>query len=293
MRYRWIAMIGATALFSPLLAPAATPTPIRIGVLPTIFRERTAAFPVLLKQPLLSEIETQTGFDCDVELSITLGSMCKKLGNGQLQFALCHGFEFAWMQLNEPKLKPLTIVAPSHRPLKAYFVVASANPAKCVRDLTDKIVAIPWGNDPLVNLFADRNCRCDDKPLHQYVRQITKPLTAETALHELYEDKVQAAIVDGAALQAFAERYPARAKLIRTLFESEPFPLSVVVYHDGAVDPPIIKHFRKRMEKARTTDMGRLLLSLLHCDGFEEIPPDFASELAKFVKRYPQREEGK
>jgi ABC-type phosphate/phosphonate transport system substrate-binding protein len=152
-------------------------------------------------------------------------------------------------------------------------------------------VAIPWGNDPLVNLFADRKCRCDDKPLHQYVRRITKPLTAETALHELYEDKVQAAIVDGAALQAFAERYPARARLIRTLFESEPFPLSVLVYQEGAVDPAIIGRFRKCMAKARMSEMGRLLMTLMGCAGFEEIPPNFETELAQFVQHYPQREE--
>jgi hypothetical protein len=109
-------------------------------------------------------------------------------------------------------------------------------------------------------------------------------------LHQVYDDEVQAAIVDGAALQAFAERYPARSKLIRPILESDPFPMSVVVSRDGAVDSGTLRRFQIGMAKARGSVMGRQLMGLLHSAGFEAVPPSYDKQLADFVEHYPPQD---
>jgi ABC-type phosphate/phosphonate transport system substrate-binding protein len=284
-------LLGVIAARKPVSALEPDPPPIRIGVLPTMFRGDKIAMTAAIKNPLQLEVEAQTGLECQLVLMLGLDDLRKQLGNGRVQFGLCHGFEFAWMKLKEPKLKPVMIASPVHRPLKVHVVVASASPATNLSDLKGKVLAIPNGSHATVTLFADRKCRCEGQAPSQYFQTITTPVNAETALHQVYDDEVQATIVDGAALQAFAERYPARSKLIRTIMESEPFPMSVVVSRDGAVGSWVLHRFQIGMKTARSSVMGRQLMGLLHSAGFEAVPPSYDKQLAEFVERYPPQDQ--
>jgi ABC-type phosphate/phosphonate transport system substrate-binding protein len=285
-------LLGSIPASEPVLAFEPKSAPIRIGVLPTMYRGDKPSRASAIKEPLLTEVEAQTGLDCEFVVVLNSNEMRRQLSEGQLQFGLCHGFEFAWMKLKEPKLRALMVALPVHRPLKAFVVVASSNPAKSLCELKGKILAIPNGSHAIVSLFADRKCHCEGHSPKEFFKSIEKPVNAETALHEVYEDDVQAVVVDGAALQAFSERYPARSKYIRTLLESEPFPMSVVVSHDGVVDSNTLTRFRNGMEKATASVMGRKIMALMHSAGFEAVPANYDEQLADFVKRYPQQSPG-
>jgi ABC-type phosphate/phosphonate transport system substrate-binding protein len=264
------------------------PPAVKIGVLPTLYRGERPELAAAIKNPLLDEIESETGLDCELELALTAASMRQKLTDGELQFGFCHGYEFAWMQAKEPRLKPLMLAMASSRPIKVYLVVADSSSAKSPCDLAGKVLAIPKGIDPAVYLFAKYKCKCGDKVPSDYVKQVTTPENSEMALHAVFEDKVQAAFVDTAAMQSFAERFPARSKKLRTLVESKPFPLSVVAYCDGRVAPSIVKRFQETMAKARANRSSRLLMALMHCDGFELVPVSYAKDTAEFLKDYPR-----
>jgi len=246
---------------------------------------------VAIKEPLLDEVEARTGLDCEFVVVLSSSDLGRQLRDGRLQFGLCQGFEFGWMKMKEPRLQALMVALPVHRPLKAFLVVASSNPVKNLCELKGKILAIPNGSHAIVSLFADRKCRCEGKSPKELFKSIEKPENSETALHQLYDNEIQAAVVDGAALQAFAERYPARSKYIRTLMESEPFPMSVIVTHDGIVDSNTLSRFRHGMEKATASVMGRKLMGLMHSAGFEPVPANYNEQLAEFVKRYPPEQD--
>jgi ABC-type phosphate/phosphonate transport system substrate-binding protein len=279
----------SVALFASALAAfPPDPEPIRIGVLATIFRG--AAKPAMLaviKKPIVSEVEARTGFDCELEVALTHNDLRRKLADGRLHFGLCPGFEFAWMQSKDDKIKALMIAVPDHEPLKAVVVVRSDNSAKELCDLKGKSIAVPKGTDASVDIFVSRRCRCGEKTLPQFAGTVTWPDTSETALHQLYDDKIQAAIVDDAALRAFAERFPARSEFIRVLLESDAFPLSVVAYREGNVDSATLLQFQNAMKKAKTYATGRQLMALLHSRGFESVPADFQKQLAHCLKLYP------
>jgi len=290
---RLCAFVGCCAILVVSIAttkPAAAlepKSPIRIGVLPTMYRGDKPSRAAAIREPLLDEVEARTGLDCEFVVVLSSSDMSRQLSEGRLHFGLCQGFEFAWMKTKEPKLKALMVALPVHRPLKAFLVVASSNPAKNLCELRGKTLAIPNGSHAIVSLYADRKCRCEGKLPKEIFKSIEKPENSETALHQLYENEVQAAVVDGAALQAFAERYPARSKYIRTLMESEPFPMSVVVTHDGIVDSNTLSRFQFGMQKATASVMGRKLMGLMHSAGFEPVPANYDEQLADFVKRYP------
>jgi ABC-type phosphate/phosphonate transport system substrate-binding protein len=262
-----------------------------MGMLATMFRSGKPAAFAAFKGPFSSVVHVQTGLDSNLELIPTLDEMRQQLSDGKLQFGLCHGFEFAWMKQKDPSLRPLMVAAPAQRPLKGYVVVASTNPAMSLNDLRGKKIALPKGIHETARLFAARQCHCEAGVRSDLFEEVTIPANAETALHEVYDDKVQATIVDKTGLQCFADRFPARFQRVRILEESEPFPMSVVVVRDGAVDDAVLRQFQNGMGKAHTTIVGRQLTALMHSAGFEPVPPDYGRQADEIAKRYPASNE--
>jgi ABC-type phosphate/phosphonate transport system substrate-binding protein len=271
----------------PSLALEPTPNPIRIGMPAAMFRDVKPAMFAALTKPFYSLVESQTGLKSELLLVNSPDDMRQQLSNGQIQFGVFHGFEFAWMKQKDQTLKPLVVAAPLHRPLKAYVVVAEKNDARGLGDLRGKRFALPNGTREHARIFVDRRCQGEGSMPSQFFETITAPNNAETALHEVYDNKVQAAIVDGAALQCFADRYPARAKRIRMLAESPVFPLSVVAIREGGLEPQVLRKFQDGMVKANTTPMGRQLMGLMQMSGFEPVPPDYDQQLAAAVQNFP------
>jgi hypothetical protein len=54
------------------------------------------------------------------------------------------------------------------------------------------------------------------------------------------------------------------------------------------VAPSIVKRFQETMAKARANRSSRLLMALMHCDGFELVPVSYAKDTAEFLKDYPR-----
>jgi ABC-type phosphate/phosphonate transport system substrate-binding protein len=271
----------------PTFALEPSPNPIRIGMPAAMFRDIKPVMFTALSKPFYSLVESQTGMKSDLVLVPSPDEMRQQLNNGQIQFGVFHGFEFAWMKQKDPTLKPIMIAAPVHRPLKAYLVVSSNSPASGMGDLRGKRLALASGTREHARIFVDRRCQHEGCVPSKFFDAITNPNNAETALHEVYDNKVQAAIVDGAALQCFAERYPARAKRLRAAVESQPFPLSVVAIHDGSMPPATLARFQEGMVKANATLTGRNLMGILQMAGFEPVPADYDHQLAEIVKQYP------
>jgi ABC-type phosphate/phosphonate transport system substrate-binding protein len=282
--------LGLTSLpFGLAGEPAASP--IRMGMLVSMFRSGKPAAFAALKGPFASVVHVQTGLDAKLDLLPSVDEMRQQLSDGKLQFGLCHGFEFAWMKQKDPSLRPLMVAAPAQRPLKGYVVVASTNQAKSLDDLRGKKVALPKGIHETARLFAARRCHCEAGSPSELFGEVTTPVNAETALHEVYDDKVQAAIVDKSGLQCFAERFPARFQRVRILEESESFPMSVVAIRDGAVSDATLRQFQNGMGKAHVTIVGRQLVAMMQSAGFEPVPPDYDRQVAEITKHYPASNE--
>jgi ABC-type phosphate/phosphonate transport system substrate-binding protein len=270
-----------------LLAVEPAPDKIHIGMPAAMFRDVKPALFAALSKPFYSLVESQTGMKSELTLVSSADEMRQQLNTGQLQFGVFHGFEFAWMKQKDPNLKPIMVAAPVHRPLKAYVVVSCNNTANSLGDLRGKRLALANGTREHARIFVDRRCQNEGSAPSSFFDAITSPNNAESALHEVYDNKVQAAIVDGAALQCFAERYPARSKRLRAVAESQAFPLSVVAIRDGSMPPATLAKFQDGMVKANSTVTGRNLMGVMQMTGFEPVPPDYDHQLAEIVKLYP------
>jgi ABC-type phosphate/phosphonate transport system substrate-binding protein len=280
-----LAVIGMAAL-GPTHAEAPS-KPIRIGLLATMFRSGKPTLFAAFKKPFSALVLSQTGLQSELVMATNVDELGQWLAEGKLNFGLCHGFEFAWIKQQQPNLEPLMIAAPVHKPLKGYLVVSAVNAAKTLQDLKGKSVALPNGIHETARLYAARECDVPREGSSRVFDEITKPVNSETALHDVYEDKVQAAVVDSAGLQCFAERYPARSKRIRKLAESQAFPMTVIVAREGALEPDILRRFREGMARAGQVPDGRQLMALMHSTGFEPLPADYERQLDTIAKSYP------
>lgn len=260
---------------------------VRIGMPAAMFREVKPAMFAALTKPFYALVHGQTGLLSELVLLPSPDDMRQQLSDGRLQFGVFHGFEFAWMKQKDPQLVPIMIAAPTLRPMKAYVVVNGTSPAKTMNDLRGKTLSLANGTREHARIFIDRSCQVEGAVPSQFFDKIITPVNGETALHEIYDNKAQAAIVDGNAMQCFAERYPARSKKLRTLLESPAFPLSAVVVKQGAMDAPTLAKFTDGMGKANASQMGKQLMSMMQMAGFEPVPPDYDRQLADVAKAFP------
>jgi ABC-type phosphate/phosphonate transport system substrate-binding protein len=253
-----------------------------------MFKDVKPAMFNALAKPFYSLVESQTGLKSELLLVPSADEMRQQLENGKLQLGVFHGFEFAWMRLKQPALHPLMIAAPQHRPLRAYVIVHSTSTAGSLADLKGQTIAVPGGTREHTRLFLTRSCETLGQPPEAFFGQITRPKTAEDALHDVVDNEtVQATVVDVAGLQCFKERNPGRFKQLKVIATSEVFPESVVAYREGATDADVIRRFRDGMSNAHATPLGRQLLSLWTMTGFEPIPPDYPQKLDTIMRTYP------
>jgi ABC-type phosphate/phosphonate transport system substrate-binding protein len=297
MRVKYLNAILATSAlavmsgFGPCAEPE--PPPVKIGMMRSMFRDDMppGVFQAMAS-PFYSLVHTQTGLKSELVLVPTPEAMRDQLANGQIQFGVFHGFEFAWMQQKSPALEPLMVAAPVHRPLQSFLIVHATSLAKSLADLKGQTFSLPNGTREFTRLYVERNCLKLGKPLVDYFGQVVHPNNAEDALHDVADNKaVKAAVVDGAALHCFEVRNPGRFKLIKVIDQSPTFPESVVAIWQGAVNANVVGRFKTGMQTARATPLGRQLLSLWAMSGFEPVPPNYGQQLAEIAKSYPPAEE--
>jgi ABC-type phosphate/phosphonate transport system substrate-binding protein len=259
-----------------------------MGMPASMFRDVHPAIFAGLARPFYTLVEMQTGLKSELLLIQTPDEMREQLDAGKLQLGVFHGFEFAWMKQKSPTLQALMVAAPQHRPLRALVVVNQDCPAKTLADLKGKVVAMPVGTREYVRLFLTRQCQALGNSPDAFFAQVTKPLTPDTSLHDVVDDKgVHATIVDGGMLQNYSANYSGRAKKLRILMSSDTFPESVVVYSPGKVDEDTVRRFRQGMSTAHATPLGQRLLSLWSMAGFQPIPANYPQQLADCLKAFP------
>ena len=284
----WAVVAALGAFASPLLAEEATQTdPVKIGMVDSLFKEVPKTMLPLVMQPFATLMQQQTGLAGQILPAGEYANLSQDLAKDKFQLGVFHGVEFAWAKLKHPELQPLMIAINQDRHLRAYLVVRADMDGTCLDDLEGKILAIPRGTREHCRLFLEKYCRkCGHDP-KEFFAQITTPPHPEDALDKVYDDEVQATVVDGPALSAYKKRKPGRFEQLQTLLISEKFPAGVVAYHPGQLDVDTLRRFREGMMNANKSALGRQLMTLWKLTAFEPVPSDYEQTLAEIADAYP------
>src|SRR5262249_9595354 len=208
---------------------------IRIGLVNSLFRDTPESLIKLLTRPLKNLMESQTGMTGTLDPGGDCCSLGKQLNDDKFQLAVFHGVEFAWVRQKHPDLKPLVIAVRDGKPMYACLVVRGDSKITAMADLQDKSLALCRQCREHCRLFLERRCEGCGKDCQRFFTKSTTPCDAEDALDDGGDGVVDAALVDGAALERYKKVKAARCAKLKPAVRSEPFPNAVVAYKPGTL----------------------------------------------------------
>jgi ABC-type phosphate/phosphonate transport system substrate-binding protein len=287
----------ASAFFALVTVPAFLPAPIvvaeenvpvKIGLPANLFRD-IPKFTIDALMPTFTKLmESQTGIRGQLVMLKGGDEVGKQLNENKIQYAVFHGFEFAWEQNKYKDLKPLVIAIANQSPrLTAQVVVASDSSYLKLDDLKGQKVAIPRGTREHCRLFLTRRLHGIGHKQDKFFAAETTPINVATALDDVINGKVQATVVDGAAWDNFKWLNPVRANKLKTLMQSETFPTGVIAYKEGNVMESDLKKFRDGLTSAHQRPEGLQLMMLWKMNRFDAVPADYQQLLSDIVRAYP------
>jgi ABC-type phosphate/phosphonate transport system substrate-binding protein len=170
---------------------------------------------------------------------------------------------------------------------EAYLVVGKKSGVTKLADLRGKTLAIPRFSHEHCYQFVDRLCRLQGTTREKFFGKIDKSASAETALDDLADGVIPAALIEEVPWECYERRKPGRASALTILERSEVFPASVIAFRPGRLGQDTLDRFKAAMLHADRNPVGRQLLSLWRVSGFAAVPSDYQAGLAKILKIYP------
>jgi len=288
-------MFGAGLLIVALLAnlrptPAearSSPGLVKIGLAKTLFRGTPDSVIQVVMRPFKSLLESQTGVTGQIISAGDSNDLAKQLAADKVQLGVFHGFEFAWAKQKYPELEPLVIALHHHAELRACLVVRTDSKADSYADLEGKIIALPVQTREHCRLFFERKCVRPGLSAKKFYREMTDPDDADEALHDVFEKKAAAAVVDAVAFEEFKEKKTTRGKQLKALADSGPLPCAVVAYKKDRFDADLVGRFRTALLSAKDTRSGQKMLEMIRITSFARVPTAFDKQVSDTLVRYP------
>jgi ABC-type phosphate/phosphonate transport system substrate-binding protein len=285
-----VAAFGLLALSTLLTGVSGEQVPLdvlRIGASGTLTGKADSPKEKAGLKTLHRFIKEETGLESEIVGEKNWEELAGRLAKGDLHLAMFQGYEFAWAREKYPRLTPLVIAINGERYQVAHVMTRRSNPANEFVSLEGSTLALPVTSHGFLRLFAQRQGEAAGKNGETFFARITSPDNAEDALDDVVDGKVQAAVIDQAALDAYKRRKPGRYRQLKEIVRSQPFPPMVVAYHGSTLDRATLQRFKTGLLNAAGKKKGETLLTLSRLTGFEEVPEDFDRVLAQTRKAYP------
>jgi len=263
------------------------PAPLNIGVGKSLGADVPPARLLAGIKLFESLVEDLTGVDGRVIPCGNPFDLARQLDEKRVKLALFEGFEFAWVAAKYPQLKPLVLAVCYNPHLQAHVVVHKSFKGKDLQALQGKQLAIPKGTKGHCRLFLDRHCSPAPRGPKKFFSQITRPAEAETALDQVCDGVVAAALVDKVSVDCYASYKPGPFKRLRVLMKSEVFPACVIAYREGALSPDTLERLRQGLLNAKDNLRAREFLILFKITAFEPVSEDYGKTLSSIMKAYP------
>src|SRR5262245_36611724 len=215
-------------------------------------------------------------------------TLARDLKEGKVHLGVFQGFDLAWVQDKEPKLKPLMVGVYYDPRLHAEVIVQRGYKGDTLAGLKGKELAIPQSTGGHCRLFLERLCTEELKATpKEFFSKIMRPEHAEAALDALCDDVIQCAIVDKVSLELYKKVKSGPFKRLRVLKESEVFPPAASVYYEGVLDAATLDRIKGGLLKANESTRAKEMMSSFKITSFEPVPADYAQMLAATGKLYP------
>jgi ABC-type phosphate/phosphonate transport system substrate-binding protein len=267
--------------------PKGKPLPdVNIGLPEVLFKDVHKSLIEIAAQPFNDIIQKTVAMNGKLEIAADYRILAQQLKANNLDIALFHGFEFAWIEKTNPNLIPLAVTLPNCGKVQACIVVNWASKAKDPKDLKGACIAVPKGSKAHCQMFMDRireglptDCCCPMKCTGR---------TPDEVLEDVASEKCEAAVVDVSALLSFQSDKPGAGRCLKVLKESELLPSAVVVCRKGALSVEQIQAMKDALLNCAKTPQGKLFVMFWNLKGFGAVSEEYYELLSKCRKAYPE-----
>jgi ABC-type phosphate/phosphonate transport system substrate-binding protein len=285
---------GAQPPMSP--PPRANPLPanplateVRIGLPDVLFKDVHPTLVDIAARPFKEMIQKTLGMDGSLIKAKDYQVLANQLKARQVDIALFHGFEYAWIKEQDigKDLIPLVVTLPNCGKVQACLVVNVASTATLPKDV--KGVAIHKGSKAHCQMFldrlreglpADRCCPLEVKG--------TLP-TPEEVLENVASGcgNCEAALVDISSLLAYKRDKPGLGSCLKVLTQSELLPAAVIVCRKDAFKQSQMDAITKGLLECTKTPAGRMFVMFWNLKGFGLWSDEYRELVDKTLKAYP------
>jgi ABC-type phosphate/phosphonate transport system substrate-binding protein len=287
---RLVLILPLAPAVQPKLRAEAPPDPVRLGMVKSLFRNVPEPMIKVCAQPFRALVQEQTGFTCKMDPPTDPFKLGEQVASKEIELGVFQGIEFAWVREKHPELRPLVIAINVHPTRQAHLILRGNDSFTSLANLKGKNLAIPRQSRDHCEVFIDRQCRKCGQPLCQFFSHVDTSLNVEQALDAVFDETIQAAVVDDVAWECYKRRKPGRAEHLKDFLRSEPFPDTVVAYRGNYMDAATLSRLREGLLTADQNSLGRQLLTLWSMTEFQKVPKDFTKMLDEIVKIYPAPE---
>jgi ABC-type phosphate/phosphonate transport system substrate-binding protein len=260
---------------------------VKIGLVDSLTEGIPPAFTQVAMRPFKALMETQIGMTGEVVNAGDAIALAGKLHDDKVQVGVFHGHEYAWAKQKYPSLKAIALCVNKTMQTKVHLLVRADSPAESYADLKNKAISVPLLGRAICRLYLERRCVKPGIGPDKFYERVEKPLATADALEDLVEGDVAAAIVDAASWNDYTRNFPARARRLRILADSEPFPCGVIACYPGKFSDAQMRKFSAGLLAAPTTTRGKDTLRTLRITAFELPPANHDVMLQAIVKAYP------
>jgi ABC-type phosphate/phosphonate transport system substrate-binding protein len=279
---------GAQPPVNPLPANPLT-TEVRIGLPDVLFKDVHPTLVDIAARPFKEMIQKTLGMDGSLVKAKDYKVLADQLKAKQVDIALFHGFEYAWIKekTTEKELIPLVVTLPKCGKVQACLVVNVASKATGPKDV--KGVAIHKGLKAHCQMFLDRirEGLPEDRCCPIEVKG-TLP-TPEEVLDNVASGcgNCDAALVDISSLLSYRRDKPGLGGCLKVLTESELLPAAVIVCRKEAFKQSQLDAIAKGLLECTKEAPGRMFVMFWNLKGFGTVNEEYRELVEKTLKAYP------
>jgi ABC-type phosphate/phosphonate transport system substrate-binding protein len=270
---------------------AANPAPIRIGMVQTFFNDVPKILVDMATEPFSVVMREATGLNGELVVAKDAYDMAKQIADGTMSLGVFHSFEFAWAQQKYPELKPLMVAVNRRHQVQAYLLTRKDSNIASFADLKGKGLSLPLRSKEHCRLYVkQRTYDAGQCAPCEFFQDLVASSNVETALDELCQGKIPAAVVDSLGLDFYRELKPGCFAHLKIVQESELFPPPVIAYKGGVAEDEVLRRVREGLLNANALPVGREMMKMWKVHAFEMTPDNYTEHLASILKAYPTPE---
>jgi ABC-type phosphate/phosphonate transport system substrate-binding protein len=234
--------------------------------------------------PFKDMIQKMAGVNGVIELVPDYKELARRLKDGQIDIAVFHGFEYAWVK-DTPNMVPLVVTAPNCGKVQACLIVHADSKVKEPKDLKGACIAVPMGSKAHCEMFLERTR--DKLTAGDCCPTKCTDMTPQDVLCAVARKDNEAALVDISSWLALEKNLPGAYKKLRVLTTSVELPSAVVVYRKGALDKATVERVRTGLLECVKTPLGQVFSIFWQLKGFKDIDTTYNKLVADALKAYP------